>query len=250
MHILQAFIVKEEHLAPYVRRVSLPQGFALIPGDEFLIAQFPELEGKGTIGFSKLFCGGHPVLSVFTDYFGGPGEQKTEDSTGAWNHDHDSIDVGLKKLGVVKTNGDDEFDTINLGNYRDTSTALGSPRSMLSITKEEVYELCGVLGWPVNTKPGERTHLWAAMEDGGWPMVVEIYEGPVLHFWQDGTVTDPNNKTNENFEDLIMKLTSKMIDEERDIQVADIMAKRKIRDDNNRKVQEFLSRKNFYINPK
>lgn len=59
----------------------------------------------------------HIVIS--TDYFGGAGEQSCIYRSSNKYIDFNSINKGLKMLGVVPTQlGYDEFDTVGLGNYR------------------------------------------------------------------------------------------------------------------------------------
>lgn len=67
-------------------------------------------------------------IRIETDYFGGPGEQHAivyKDgqvvSTNVWNPNADRfnpINKALKFFGLIKDDGVDEFDTINLGHYR------------------------------------------------------------------------------------------------------------------------------------
>lgn len=69
-------------------------------------------------------------LDISTDYFGGCGEQECKmfdpDLPSRYVHpveyvECDSINVGLRKLGIIKNSDCDEFDTIGLGNYRRNS---------------------------------------------------------------------------------------------------------------------------------
>lgn len=58
-------------------------------------------------------------IVIFTDYFGGIGEQGCKYNGNGHRHKLKSINEGLKMLGVVPTQlGYDEFDTVGLGNYR------------------------------------------------------------------------------------------------------------------------------------
>jgi hypothetical protein len=66
------------------------------------------------------------VAYVSTDYFGGCGDQNatvTENGKEIYSGDTETGSVGpineaLKLLGVEKTLGNDEFDTVGLGSYR------------------------------------------------------------------------------------------------------------------------------------
>lgn len=69
------------------------------------------------------------IASISTDYFGGPGHQsaklfinnkKEYDKSSEYNYCNPINDV-LKVMGVIKKLGNDEFDTIGLGNYRSNS---------------------------------------------------------------------------------------------------------------------------------
>lgn len=95
--------------------VELPQG---------MIA-FPELYNKSV--YRKL-GEGIKFVNLSTDYFGGSGEQSAElnistsDKEGyktiSESYDYDAINKILKEYGVIREDGSDEFDTINLGKYR------------------------------------------------------------------------------------------------------------------------------------
>lgn len=65
---------------------------------------------------------------IQTDYFGGGGEQEAKlfiDGREEYVPEPDHpIDWALEKLGVVKKDGMDEFDTISLGSYRDAASIL------------------------------------------------------------------------------------------------------------------------------
>jgi len=106
-HCISVIIIRESNIKEgYKEYISLPQGFALLP----------QQEDK-----SMLI---EPYLEIDTDYFGGCGEQyatlfinnKVEEI-----ETRDPIDEGLKMLGVISNDDMDEFDTINLGRYRDYS---------------------------------------------------------------------------------------------------------------------------------
>lgn len=67
------------------------------------------------------------VVFVSTSYFGGIGEQSAEIyENGIKTFEQDSeidyslnpINTALEKIGVVRKDGMDEFDTVGLGNYR------------------------------------------------------------------------------------------------------------------------------------
>lgn len=58
---------------------------------------------------------------IFTDYFGGAGEQEAavyENGVQIMPPTKDGINRALKMLGVQKNRTNDEFDSINLGKYR------------------------------------------------------------------------------------------------------------------------------------
>jgi hypothetical protein len=61
-------------------------------------------------------------LKIYTDYFGGIGEQSSElYLNGEKLFEYHTINEGLRKIGVIKGYSD-EFDAINLGNYRSNDT--------------------------------------------------------------------------------------------------------------------------------
>lgn len=86
--------------------------------DMLATTDIPDLEkfGKGKM-----------IASISTDYFGGMGYQSAKlfvDSKIEYEADDEydysirPINTVLKKMGVVKKGGMDEFDAIGLGNYR------------------------------------------------------------------------------------------------------------------------------------
>jgi hypothetical protein len=241
-HNLQAFITKESHLRADVRRVQLPQGFALVPMDEFFIGQFPELS-TGTKGFSDELCGGHPAVAVFTDYFFGVGEQSAEFSDGTWEREDAAIDVMLNRLGVEKTDSD-EFDAIGLGGFRDTFEVLGRPRDLSSISEEEARELCEALGKKFWGYKYEADNITVLTMDGVEGFTID-QTGSVYTQEESKKIIDMRTRMN----DIIMEVTSKVEGEERETEVQRIVDERSGRSNRNRIVQEFLSRKNFYIQP-
>lgn len=67
------------------------------------------------------------IASISTDYFGGSGHQEAKlfvnnkkeyDKSSEYDFRSNPINDVLKMLGVSKKDGSDEFDTINLSNYR------------------------------------------------------------------------------------------------------------------------------------
>ena len=75
----------------------------------------------------KEFGKNKTIAKVSTNYFGGPGEQSAKliiDNKTVYNKNDDGnwsiqpINHVLKEMGVKKTTGMDEFDTIGLGRYR------------------------------------------------------------------------------------------------------------------------------------
>ena len=67
------------------------------------------------------------IAKIMTDYFGGNGHQEAKlfvnnkkeyESSSEFNWSERPINSVLKMMGIVSNNGMDEFDTINLSNYR------------------------------------------------------------------------------------------------------------------------------------
>lgn len=244
-HILQAFITEEKHLKPYVRRVSLPVGLALVPIDEFLLIEFPGLEGTGTKGFSDQLCGGNQAIAVFTDYFGGIGEQRAEHSDGSQS---DSINEMLRRMGVVRTESEDEFDVIGLGGFRDTSEVLDRPRDISGIKREEVEELVTELGftltnfYPYILRGSEKFAGFTAYINEGSAIQVDAF-GSLSRQEVEKYQVDINR-----LEDIIMQVSAKIPDsEEKRTATQSIMERRSAERILNNTVRTFLSRKNFFL---
>jgi len=67
------------------------------------------------------------IASISTDYFGGSGHQEAKlfvnnkkeyDKSSEFDFSERPINTVLKMMGLISNNGMDEFDTINLSNYR------------------------------------------------------------------------------------------------------------------------------------
>ena len=105
-HTITAFICKDDGTFQEHPHLTLPQGFVLF-------IEKPE-------GFRQ----NRVVAKIETDYFGGCGDQTAK----VWENgvkiyeERDSfgpINDALEYLGVKRENGNDEFDTLGLGAYRD-----------------------------------------------------------------------------------------------------------------------------------
>ena len=59
------------------------------------------------------------VVYIFTDYFGGAGRQYADIWEKGQRRHFDRINDALQQIGVKAAAGQDEFDTIGLGGYRD-----------------------------------------------------------------------------------------------------------------------------------
>jgi len=99
-----------------IKHKRLPKGIVALPDTSV---------GK----MSKYFENGFRFMVAETDYFGGAGEQSAEifeildgksKSFGILSG-YNPINESLRKIGVQRESGMDEFDTINLGKYRTNS---------------------------------------------------------------------------------------------------------------------------------
>jgi hypothetical protein len=75
----------------------------------------------------KIFGKGKMIAKISTDYFGGFGSQRAKlfvnnkieyEADDEYDYSLRPINEVLKKMGIVRKDGMDEFDTIGLGNYR------------------------------------------------------------------------------------------------------------------------------------
>jgi hypothetical protein len=75
----------------------------------------------------KIFGKEKTIAKISTDYFGGSGSQTAKlfvdnkieyEGDNEFVYDMSPINDVLKKMGIVRKDGMDEFDTIGLGNYR------------------------------------------------------------------------------------------------------------------------------------
>jgi hypothetical protein len=267
-HILTAFVLKEKDLSPFIRRKQLPQGFALVPADEWLVSQFPQLEG-GTEGFSKMFCNNNPVAAVHTDYFGGVGEQSADFYDGKIVHSFDSysprpINTALSKLGVTRSGTEDEFDAIHLGKYRNTSEVLGEPRDLKRITEDEVRELWDDVLSSRDTT-GRFSHFYPYADkwmSGGHAsdrvpgLTIYRGDGPryVDPFYIDetGHYYMKEDATIEVLDNMLIRMAETILAQNPDDAFAlekagDLREKKLVLEDVDLRIRVFLSRRNFYI---
>ena len=104
-HCINITIAKQEDLKENVKYVVLPLNYCFI---------------KNTNDVKE----GCKCLTVYTDYFGGLGEQYAElYINGLMVKEYNTINEGLRELNVTKGYSD-EFDAINLGNYRSNDDIL------------------------------------------------------------------------------------------------------------------------------
>lgn len=111
MHTINAYIVRKKdfdfYSSPSTPFVNLPQNFVMfVPTTE-------------EVDMTK--CA---IAEISTDYFGGAGDQEAH----LWIEGQEiteipfnpnPINAALKRLGLIAAPGEDEFDTANLGSYRD-----------------------------------------------------------------------------------------------------------------------------------
>lgn len=98
-HCIQAIIAKGENLKKDVKHILLPLEYCFVENDSSI----------------KEDC---KYLKIYTDYFGGVGEQYSElYLNGVKIQEYETVNEGLKEIGVIRGYSD-EFDAVNLGNYR------------------------------------------------------------------------------------------------------------------------------------
>lgn len=131
MHCIKAVIVDKENLQLIQEKIKTVYSkklvdnnhteFFAIPIDEFPSPEVyldDDIDDKLLNHLKKILGQDITYAIVETNYFGGCGEQ----SAIIVNKDKvtycEFINVALFHIGVVKNHNDDEFDIINLGNYR------------------------------------------------------------------------------------------------------------------------------------
>lgn len=133
MHCLYGYICKEKELKDAglsVKFLSLPQGFAIFDtlSDEDSCAIVSN--GEALILPKNI----DNLAHIQTDYFGGSGEQFAtlvlEGKAVNVESVESPINEALSKLGVVKDEGVDEFDTLHLGRYRSNSDLWENEKSI------------------------------------------------------------------------------------------------------------------------
>lgn len=133
-HISGIIFKKDLHTKSWdgICHVNLPQGYVLVTDEGGIAEQYDpsckwssdrlmdDIEEWRVLVRQVLAKHLKTYASIWTDYFGGMGEQGGK----AWVDgtrvvSGDSINDALVAIGVVKNDDMDEFDTINLGRYRD-----------------------------------------------------------------------------------------------------------------------------------
>lgn len=121
MHTLHAYIFKDDILDLSGVPHASHEGFAIVPMTDkfFALVGNPKTLAVAVLNKIKSY------VEIQTDYFGGFGEQTAKlyiDGTEVYVSEPDTpINWALSKLGLVKAEGLDEFDTIKLGDYRSAS---------------------------------------------------------------------------------------------------------------------------------
>jgi len=113
MHCISTIIFKEEDFNVSEDHKKLMGYVKLKKGGLCMIEHTDE-------NYDVLVRNQKPFITIYTDYFGGPGEQGCRYLPNDGSSET-SINEGLRKLGIVKDNGMDEFDTVGLGSYRSNS---------------------------------------------------------------------------------------------------------------------------------
>ncbi|MEU6465289.1 hypothetical protein [Streptomyces sp. NPDC046976] len=156
---MQAVIAGDELLraasreVPGARVASLRQGLSLLPMTDEVFDAVTDGTVEGALGFWRLPGGFEkllarwsavgPVAYVEAEYFGGAGEQRAavwadgelvlgplDAPTRTWfSRSVSPISGALRRLGVRRGPGEDEFDTVGLGRHRSNDDWLGGPES-------------------------------------------------------------------------------------------------------------------------
>jgi len=136
-HCINLILIKKSELrnckiSTIIGEEKFPLDTPCLPLPQDIFA-FPELSRNS---ISTFFGPDITFVEVSTDYFGGCGEQSASilrtmtksldnyylDEKSYYvvesNNSESAIDIILEKYGIVKENGKDEFDTIQLGKYR------------------------------------------------------------------------------------------------------------------------------------
>lgn len=186
MHCISGIIFKKELHNNYdnICHVDLPQGYVLIPNPNQISSNKITL-----IDNIKTFA------EISTDYFGGMGDQNGN----AWVDGIEidlkihSINNALKTIGVIKENydnansrtGSDEFDTINLGNYRSYEDIELEWKSSNNITSGIEYKFL-LKYLPSDTDSHSHSHITHFYNDN---KITEIRSDDVSYYLNDVEIT-------------------------------------------------------------
>jgi len=148
MHDVKALVAKERWLREETATLGsavvcpLVQGFALVPITDSLAAELKAVPSGGIAPLGEMAPGlvevalrtsqSTAVAYISTEYFGGHGGQdavawlngdvifspKGEGYGDVWPNS--AISQALRAIGVIANAGQDEFDTLGLGNHRET----------------------------------------------------------------------------------------------------------------------------------
>lgn len=107
MHCINVIIFKEKDILKDIECCKLEKGLLMLENDE-----------SNHQKMKDYYIGDSPFLTIFTDYFGGCGEQGCQLHIKETISPEVSINEGLRNLGIIREKDNDEFDTIGLGNFR------------------------------------------------------------------------------------------------------------------------------------
>lgn len=143
LYVLKASsnVAKLSHL-PHV----VENGYILLPLSDQVVAELgvdymdDDYQKKAE---HKLLQSCPDMAWVETDYFGGMGEQDAKAWVNRIPHKEDdskhmTINKALKAIGVEKADGMDEYDTINLGNYRSNQAVISEWEEVTGKTTEMI----------------------------------------------------------------------------------------------------------------
>lgn len=118
MHCISVYLLKREEirnekLSEILDNKNNPLKFTELDCGILAITEIPNI---------KEFGKDKTIVRIETDYFGGWGEQSAVihvDNKVIYNSEESgSINEALQKIGIIRKDNMDEFDTIGLGNYR------------------------------------------------------------------------------------------------------------------------------------
>jgi hypothetical protein len=156
MHCISTIIFKESDFKIDMPYVKLNKGLGMVEHTDDNMSVISRLE--------------IPFITIYTDYFGGVGEQGSTYYP-ITEPGETSINEGLRKLGVMKDDKMDEFDTVGLGRYRSNSDLFENEEDEANVLPKYTIKREKVGNWDAMVCTEENGTVCIALDGPGGAVI-------------------------------------------------------------------------------